>query len=196
MLTSRDKQGGADFSLPPAKDFSSCLEQCELFDMGFVGPKFTWRRGTLLERLDRAVINEDWLLRFPESVNRHLPRVKSDHRPILVCTDFDSTSNRLPCPFRFNAAWLSHEDFRRFLDREWRPGCGAPFSLQVLQDRLKEWNKNTFGNIFQQKRKLEGRLGILEKQNEEGGFAVSLAEEQSIRAELEVTLWQEEVLWL
>ncbi|CAN0836924.1 hypothetical protein LINGRAHAP2_LOCUS1644 [Linum grandiflorum] len=103
MLTSRDKQGGANFNLSDAKDFSSCLDQCQLFDLGFVGPKFTWRRGSLFERLDRGVINEDWLLRFPDSATRHLPRVKSDHRPILVCTDYIHASNCLPRPFWFNA---------------------------------------------------------------------------------------------
>ncbi|CAN0837204.1 hypothetical protein LINGRAHAP2_LOCUS1732 [Linum grandiflorum] len=98
MLTSRDKQGGANFNLSAAKDFSLCLDQCQLFDLGFVGHKFTWRCGSLFERLDKGVINEDWLLRFLDSATRHLPRVKSDHHPILVCTDYIHASNRLPLP--------------------------------------------------------------------------------------------------
>ncbi|CAN1122766.1 hypothetical protein LINPERPRIM_LOCUS2890, partial [Linum perenne] len=50
----------------------------------FTGPKFTWFRGRLKERIDRALCNSHWLRAFQDAQTYHLERLKSDHRPILV----------------------------------------------------------------------------------------------------------------
>ncbi|XP_021721066.1 uncharacterized protein LOC110688610 [Chenopodium quinoa] len=38
-------------------------------------------------RLDRGLVNEDWRLRFVEGAVRSLPRLTSDHCPILISTN-------------------------------------------------------------------------------------------------------------
>ncbi|MBA0632964.1 hypothetical protein Godav_001624 [Gossypium davidsonii] len=62
------------------------LEQTfiDLNDLGFCGPSFTSLRGGIHERLDRAIGNNVWLTAFPHSLVTHLPRIKSDHRPLLL----------------------------------------------------------------------------------------------------------------
>ena len=37
--------------------FHDVLSECNINDMGFVGDRFTWRRGQIRERLDRALAN-------------------------------------------------------------------------------------------------------------------------------------------
>lgn len=64
--------------------FQDFLFDYALADMGFIGPKFTWQRGITLERLDRALCNLKWSERFPNARVRHLHRLKSDHRPLLI----------------------------------------------------------------------------------------------------------------
>ncbi|KAL4302657.1 hypothetical protein GQ457_10G023960 [Hibiscus cannabinus] len=67
------------------------------------GPRFTWGRGILLQRLDRCVGNDKWLDQWPQSYVSHLARLGSDHHPILL-----STSRSIPqhseSPFRYLAA--------------------------------------------------------------------------------------------
>lgn len=41
-------------------DFVTCMSDCALIDLGFSGPNYTWFRGFLSERLDRAVCNPLW----------------------------------------------------------------------------------------------------------------------------------------
>lgn len=48
------------------------------------GPNFTWRRGTTLARLDRALCNQGWLDLFPDASVFHQAQINSDHRPILL----------------------------------------------------------------------------------------------------------------
>jgi hypothetical protein len=51
-------------------EFRSTLETCQLKDLDFVGPKFTWwnmQKGVhfVKERLDRVLANNGWLDFFP-----------------------------------------------------------------------------------------------------------------------------------
>ena len=52
---------------------------CNLEDLGYVGERFTWRRGRMRERLDRAVFNPEWAPRFPMAALIHEDFSKSDH---------------------------------------------------------------------------------------------------------------------
>ena len=89
------------------EDFRECIESCTLTDIGFVGSKFTWcnnQRGEarILACLDRCLFcsrNSDVNARV-----RHLPRVASDHAPLLV--DFYQNDRGGAKPFKFLDVWL------------------------------------------------------------------------------------------
>ncbi|CAN1140426.1 hypothetical protein LINPERHAP2_LOCUS11854 [Linum perenne] len=83
MLSSSDKRGGVNFSVSHSCPFVDCCNVCGFVDPGSIGPTFTWFRGTLLERLDRGMINGEWKVIFPLAKIRHLRRIYSDHRPII-----------------------------------------------------------------------------------------------------------------
>lgn len=86
--------------------FANCLEENGLLDMGFVGGKFTWVSSMgnptpIIIELDRGIYNSSWKYKFPESFITHLPRINSDHNPLLLSL----FSNHHPVtafkPFRF-----------------------------------------------------------------------------------------------
>jgi hypothetical protein len=69
--------------------FQSTLNDCNLLDFGFLGPKFTWCNdrasfGITRERLDRAVANHGWCQSYDVVAVDVLPRYYSDYHPILV----------------------------------------------------------------------------------------------------------------
>ncbi|XP_062021002.1 uncharacterized protein LOC133737477 [Rosa rugosa] len=57
---------------------------CGLFDMGFVGSKYTWSNRYTKERLDRAFHSMHWRECFPFSRVVTLPPSDSDHCPLLI----------------------------------------------------------------------------------------------------------------
>jgi hypothetical protein len=86
------------------KAFHDALNDCELEDMGYVGDLFTWRRGKLRERLDRGVVNDQWNACFPFASLINSETTRSDHRPLLVDTEYlSNTHGSTDRPRRFEA---------------------------------------------------------------------------------------------
>ena len=54
------------------KKFRAWIRDFNMKDMGFIGNRFTWKRGMVQERLDRFVCNEEWKIPFPNFRVVHL----------------------------------------------------------------------------------------------------------------------------
>ncbi|XP_021671097.2 uncharacterized protein LOC110657961 [Hevea brasiliensis] len=124
ILRMSERKGCARNRAGVYRVFQDWFENFGLLNLGFKGIRFTWKRGNLQERLDRALCNVVWRQEFPEV-----------------------------------------------------------------------WNKTIFGNIFVRKRKLLNRLEGIQRAMERRCTASLLEIEQKVKKELEMVLWQEEVLW-
>ncbi|KAL4312070.1 hypothetical protein GQ457_01G013210 [Hibiscus cannabinus] len=165
-----------------------------LLDMGFNGPQFTWRRGTLFQRLDRCLCNRSWYVHFARSEVFHLPKLGSDHRPIMLDSnvDFRDTGKR---PFRYIAAWNDHNDFADMLASMWE--TDSPFSENLTKFQVKshKWNIDVFGHIEKRKRCLIARLKGIERELEKDANPFLEELERELKRKLDIVLAQEESLW-
>nr|GMD42480.1 uncharacterized protein LOC109178201 [Ipomoea batatas] len=90
VVTNReDTDNYTTFSAQRSSEFAEWIHSEGLVDMGYIGPKFTWVKilsGGVAKsaRLDRALCNVEGRQLFPEVAVSHLPRVASDHAPILI----------------------------------------------------------------------------------------------------------------
>ncbi|KAJ4842985.1 hypothetical protein Tsubulata_036399 [Turnera subulata] len=102
-ILSADEIRGSTTSLRRCcRRFQNCMDTCSLEDLGYQGPQFTWHRGLVWERLDRALANQSWLQTFPSAQVFHLPTLCSDHCPLLI--DLGVPQQPVPLqglPFRF-----------------------------------------------------------------------------------------------
>lgn len=65
-------------------------------------------------------------------------------------------------PFRFQAALLLHSEFNKWMEKEWVREGDLMRSLYRFSEKLSSWNKDTFGCIFERKRRVRRRLeGVL-----------------------------------
>uniref|UniRef100_A0A2N9HP80 Reverse transcriptase domain-containing protein n=1 Tax=Fagus sylvatica TaxID=28930 RepID=A0A2N9HP80_FAGSY len=115
VLSGEEKWGGNQPVASRITEYRNCMNTCGMIDLGFSGPKYTWTNGQdistlIMQRLDRAWVNSDWRILFPEAYVTHLARTHSDHCPILLSL-WPSIHNPLPRPFRFENFWLSHPEF-------------------------------------------------------------------------------------
>ncbi|CAN1142686.1 Transposon TX1 uncharacterized 149 kDa protein [Linum perenne] len=195
ILLADEKDGGAPFVPYRSASFKQCVDTCGLQDSGFIGPRFTWFRGSLRERLDRGLANMTWRCAFPEAVVKHLPQLRSDHRPILACFFGLEIPNRSRRPFRFIVPWLSHPDFPRLLSSVWRTDFRALTNLIRLSAKLRSWNRDVYGNISRRKDALLMHLAEIEHAMVSNPTAELCSAEANTRKNLEHTLWEEAVLW-
>lgn len=148
------------------EDFNDCVSTCSLIDLPFDGPLYTWTSGRGLgivrRRLDRMLCPESYNHFFPNLRVRHLPRLTSDHAPLLLRSlpsDF-----RGPKSFCFQNMWVEHAEFYSFVKTSWDsyPTVGGMRGLynklHQLKKDLQDWNKSVFGNIFDQVHHLEQEL--------------------------------------
>lgn len=67
-------------------------------------------------------------------------------------------------PFKFEQFWISHPELLEFIKKWWRefdpPRRTNMFQFQkklkYVKERVKSWNKESFRNIHQEKKHLEG----------------------------------------
>ena len=151
----------------------------------------------LQERLDRVLWNTEAMLFFPEAKVVNLPRLCSDHNPILFCTEMLQPPPKESRPFRFEAAWLTHSSFKEVFEQSWSLGNDDLLNaIHAVTTRVKEWKEEVFGNIFQKKKKLWRRIQGIQN-SMFYGISNSLQQlEVELINEYQEILAAEEVLWL
>lgn len=156
LLDQSEKWGGRPVGSSNSGAMKCFVTNMGLIDLGFVENKYTWcngrqGRGFIQERLDHGLANREWRCLFPNATVKHLPRIISDHSPLLLDTLGETNSG--PRPFRFKSFWT--QDRRSFwaVQEAWRHNTsGSPaytlcHHLKATKEALRSWNREVFGAI-------------------------------------------------
>ncbi|KAK4716482.1 hypothetical protein R3W88_014820 [Solanum pinnatisectum] len=136
------KLGGRPINNTKSSNFISCLDDMDMIDLGFTGQKYTWtnkhknNQTPIMECLDRFLSNHSWLTLFPDTKVYSSP-----------------SSPHLKKLFRFETMWIRHPDFPNIVTTVWKDNNNYNDALEKFLQNIKIWNKETFGNIFKQKKK-------------------------------------------
>lgn len=113
------------------------VEICSRYDcmfMGVYGPCFSYSHHPIMCRLDRFLVSSDWEDLYPSFIQECLPKLTSDHWPIIINT---SSKNYGPSPFCFENVWTLHPSFLDLVKGWWvdhEPGGWEGFRfLKKLQ---------------------------------------------------------------
>lgn len=177
------------------------IYRCKLMDMGALGSKFTWKGRILngvrtFRRLDRGVCNSDWRVAFPEAVVRVLPRIDfSDHHPLLI-EPFGVVTNFRNKPFRFERHWQVHPLYNDVIKNCWREDLSIMVNISNMEEALKLWKRNVFGDKNRKKKRLLARIGGIQRKimlGETNRFLTRL--EAELQKDLNNVLAHEEMMW-
>ncbi|XP_057808979.1 uncharacterized protein LOC131023456 [Salvia miltiorrhiza] len=142
---------------------ASCGEFCEFIDaLGCiesptVGLKFTWSGRRFMPShveslLDKVFFSDLFAAGWHSVFTQVLPRVTSDHSPIILNCQLAPIVTRQF--FRFFDIWTLHPNFMALVKESWSrdidtscPIYRVMAKLKRLKKDLRVWNKNTFGNV-------------------------------------------------
>jgi hypothetical protein len=133
ILYSHEKEGGNPRPQIFMQAFRDVLNDCDLEDLGYSGDAYTWKRGRIRERLDRAIANRSWQDMHPEAAVQHLEYMRSDHRPILLDTEYQAIPSNQHYTRKFEAKWLKEESFNEVVKQAWE---NAGETTDCVLDRL------------------------------------------------------------
>ncbi|KAL4348355.1 hypothetical protein GQ457_17G006980 [Hibiscus cannabinus] len=194
ICNSSERAGGSLRRSGVCPRFTEFLFDSALVDMGFIGPKFTWRRGAIFQRLDHCLCNMAWCNSFPESAIRHLLRLGSDHRPIMLESVCNTIMEGIR-PFRYIVAWNDHPDFPNLLKSVWSSHRDFSTNISSFQEASRKWSIDVFGHIGKRKSQLLARLSGIDRALKSSLRPSLVRLEDKLKRELDEVLAYEESLW-
>ncbi|KAJ9564376.1 hypothetical protein OSB04_000342 [Centaurea solstitialis] len=187
-VRSAEERKGSKFDSRGANCFNDFIVAANLTDLRLGGRKFTWMNAdcTKLSKLDRFLVNSDFNSLWPEANALALPRVFSDHCPILLET---RTCDFGPIPFKFFNSWLLNPELENLVKEKWdaqKPEFEVFSSierlsrkLRFLKNAIKEWRLKC--GIEQNKDidSLKQKISSIDLLAEVGGIDDGLAAERA-----------------
>lgn len=169
-------------------DFRNFMQATHLLEVTTTNGFFTWFHGNQKSKLNRCLVNMEWITNFPNLSTLTLDRTISDHCPIIAQS---AEPDRGPKPFRFMNCWISHPSYMPTVRFAWAEAQHLPIpeKLKFLKSRLKQWNKDTFGVIDSRIKDLELQIQSLD---DAANSRPLNASELNARRSAQVDLW----LWM
>ncbi|XP_060974384.1 uncharacterized protein LOC133039470 [Cannabis sativa] len=183
ILNNEDKSGGSAFMRRHGAILQNFLFSTGGVNLGYSGCRYTWQNkrsnGHLVkERLDRVIVDTDWLTACPSGGVRNFPITCSGHSPILL--DSCVTKPKGFRPFRFFEAWFNDPSSWDVIKEAWSRDVSSEElsylgkKINRTQSALRWWSKHVYGDCDMRIKNLELELQAL--QSKEAHEVDSVAE--------------------
>ncbi|KAG5585870.1 hypothetical protein H5410_046304 [Solanum commersonii] len=167
-----EKLGGVPYNMRKSLEFIVVIEACGLLDLGFSGQKYTWSNKRCIhhriwKRLDRAMVNDSWLEKMPQTTITHLSSIGSDHCPLLL--EMVAREEEHTKYFKFLNCWAEHPNFLDMVKSCWeREVEGNSMwrfhqKLKRLSNTLTTWSRREFGDILMKVREYKEKVRTAEE---------------------------------
>jgi exonuclease III len=205
VLTNEEKAGGNPIDPNITTSFRNTLAHCDLQDLGYTGGIYTWTNKhpedhLIQSRLDRFLATSDWISNFPNFVNTHLTRYKSDHCPILL--DYSSINvtrvdNNKYYSRKFEQIWTTNAQHINIVKEAWSYHNGRiEQKLHHTLNALHSWGRKTFGIIPQKIREAQQELQTMQLDMQGDQIRHNLTNQiHAKEMELDELLEKEEMWW-
>ncbi|XP_074314519.1 uncharacterized protein LOC141649737 [Silene latifolia] len=111
---------GSEITLAEVKPFLDCTHDCKITDLKAVGSFFTWNNKQKVAtrvyiRIDRALINDEWLEAFPDAYAHFMTEGTFDHCPCMI--HLDGPPRRKNVAFKYYNMWALAPAFQEIVEK-------------------------------------------------------------------------------
>lgn len=141
IASSKEKTGGGMKEPRCIKNFLEMMSNARLKTLASKGLAYTWtnkRDDEARERIDRVLVNMDWIETFPNSVVQNLPLLGSDHSPMLLQLDVQERKARKA--FKFELNWAEEKGCGDVVKNNWRTDRNGSHGFKLMR-KLKACSK-------------------------------------------------------
>lgn len=117
-----EKQGGWGVNSNCMERFNNFVSDSGMMDLEFEGINYTWTNKiegdeSIRERIDKALANTDWRLKFPYAQVFHEPIFGSDHAPLVLncCVPLKKVKR----VFKFESMWTTSRSCQEIVSNSW-----------------------------------------------------------------------------
>nr|GFA44405.1 hypothetical protein [Tanacetum cinerariifolium] len=137
-----EHSAGSSFVSNDMMEFKDCISQVEVEDLSSAGLHYTWTKNLhkvklgdysgILKKLDRVLINEDFISKFPQAHAIFMPYLIYDHSPALLI--IPNGMKRKKKSFKFANYITEKEDFGKIVEES---NGNLVEKVQALKNELK-----------------------------------------------------------
>lgn len=118
ILQAEDRKHGNPVHAAETKDFSDFMISAKMQELRAIGGTHTWANGHTCNRIDRAIVNVDWMMQMPVMEVHMLRPNVSYHSPFNL--RLDRTCNTKAKNFRFFNCIVEHSRFLQVVEQAWK----------------------------------------------------------------------------
>ncbi|KAJ0599187.1 putative RNA-directed DNA polymerase [Helianthus annuus] len=178
------------FDSSASEAFNDFIYGADLLEYPVTGDRFTYVSGhseVKMSKLDRFLVNEEFLSVWPLAKAAVLDRGASDHRPIsLSCNQVDFG----PIPFKFFNTWLGDENVERIVHNALassvvgvKKDVALGLILKCIKEGIKKWRKDALAAEDKELKEMKECIRLIESKAEHQQLSVV---EKARRIELRV----------
>ncbi|WOH06937.1 hypothetical protein DCAR_0626366 [Daucus carota subsp. sativus] len=150
LVSVADKTGGNSDISKSIEELQGFINDANLLEIPFKGVNYSWTNNreeshNIRERIDRVLVNADWMELYPLCLLSHEPLIGSDHTPLLLNTEPRKHFHKR---FRFETMWTRSDQCEAIIKHSWKQGIDCP--PDSLQANLGScpFNSNSFVSDF------------------------------------------------
>ncbi|XP_070054082.1 uncharacterized protein [Nicotiana tomentosiformis] len=162
-----DKRSGNPVQEAEIRDFNNFLIDAGMTELRLVGRSFTWTNNHVYSRIDRAVLNSEWMSKMPVFDVVVMDPYFSDHSPL--CLEF-ADGPRTVKSFKFFNHLAEHSEFLSVIKKAWKlQGDGSTMNrvwmkLKQVKCELKKLNSSQYSGVDQRVKAIRHQLMELQEQ--------------------------------
>lgn len=125
------------------RDLKHWVESLRIVDFPLNERKYTWKRGTSRNKIDRIMCDPIWLVEYPTIHLKGVSNMLPDHIALIF-----EVQNRGYKPFRTINLQLKDKRFHELIQHELNALSTKPLNQKLkLLDPIRRWNRDCFGSI-------------------------------------------------